>query len=419
MGKHKHTPSGKKLSVQEKDDLRSRLPRLIEEAGSNKEAAKPALRACLALRAPIPAELLDPENIAAAFTVREIATSLNRLSKSEVYLDISSALTAIGKAVDKEAERPQKLRILHGIARTITSKLLKLSGRGVKNKKSAKGGRPRGLAHVRYTAATVSSATDLALWSLRIVRERQTKSRGDIYPLALRWTQTVELLWRNAPSTVALVAVVNFLRSLRTVLPPIVYTKLEAEQGVVNFIRDTSSALHKEAASALLDGRLNELETLFSLSRAIDDKRALLLSELKDVCQSRAADVPPESVEWVARHVEAASPRAKAPTPADESQSVSLDYVAVCLLSAWDAAPESAQSARAFENIRRMARELFKLDLVGTKGEIIAYDERQHDLKSELATPPARVELVRPAVRWSDGVRTRILVRAVVREAQT
>lgn len=418
MGKRKHTPSGKKLSVQEKDDLRSRLPRLIEEAGSNRETAKAALRACLALRTPIPAELLDSDNIAGAFTARQIAGSLNRLSKSEVYFDISGALAAIGKAVSKEVEGSQKRRILYGLTRTVTSKLLKLAQRDVKDRKSSKGGRPRGLPYVHFTAATVSSVADLALWLLRSVSESQTKSRADIYPLAIRWVQTVESLWRSAPSPEALIAVVSFLRSLRTVLPPNVYAKLEAEQGVVDLIRDASSALHKEAASALLDGRLNDLETLFSLSRAIDDKRALLLSELKDICQSRSPDVPPESVEWVARHVEAASPRAKAPTPADESQSVALDYVAVCLLAAWDAASEGEQSARALESVRRMARELFKLDLVGTPGEIVAYNERQHDLKSALTTSPERVELVRPAIRWSDGVRTRVLVRAVVREAQ-
>ena len=122
----------------------------------------------------------------------------------------------------------------------------------------------------------------------------------------------------------------------------------------------------------------------------------------------------PEAIEWVARQIEHRRKNVNAPVAADASQSSELHYIATSLLSAWDASHEGAQSQRSLESVQRLARELFKVDLAGSPGEVVAYDERLHAL-SQNTDVPAEVEIVRPGVRWSDGVRTRFLVRAVVK----
>lgn len=137
-------------------------------------------------------------------------------------------------------------------------------------------------------------------------------------------------------------------------------------------------------------------------------------STLREICETRQSDLLPEAVEWVARHAQVEHTNSRIPTAADESQSVALDYVSACLLSAWDAASDGEQSKRTLDNVRHMAQELFKLKLSGIFGDAVRYDERQHDLKLVTEHTPEKVKVVRPAIVWSDGVRSRIIVSALV-----
>jgi hypothetical protein len=213
---------------------------------------------------------------------------------------------------------------------------------------------------------------------------------------------------------------VTFFNSLRRVLPKSSYADLEEEYAgpkeetqIATLVREANSALFEEAKYALLDGRLKELQTVLN-SIPEERERKILLTELQDLCQKRPSEITPEAMEWVARQIDDRRKNVNAPVAADESQSSELHYIATSLLSAWDASPEGVQSQRSLENVQRLARELFKVDLAGSPGEIVTYDERLHSLIQN-AGVPAEVEIVRPGVRWSDGVRTRFLVRAVVK----
>jgi hypothetical protein len=65
-----------------------------------------------------------------------------------------------------------------------------------------------------------------------------------------------------------------------------------------------------------------------------------------------------------------------------------------------------------------LARDLFKVELTGELGQIVEYQEREHELSPTGGPVPNRVQLIRPGVRWSDGTRTRFLVRAIVKRIE-
>lgn len=416
-------PSGTRaparLSAHEKAEMRRRLPSLLAEAGSSKEATHSALRACIAIRRPIPSNLMSSETLADALEIREIVASLSRLFTSELQVDFSSALVAIRTLASKNPGAPSSRQLLVYLAKAVPSRLLKMAGQQVGHRKV-----PKRLQHAKthkmcFTAATVSSAANLALWILRHLRENRSRRRIAVDTLALGWVRAINTLWLNAPSIDSLVAAMVFGQSLPSVLTPSAYAKLTSEPSVAQFLEHLTSALLDRAKEALLAGRVSDLKTLFSLVEAAADNRARFFSELRGLCQTRGLDLSPEATEWVAGHLPEPTPAHKGPTAVDESQSASLDYVTACLLSAWDAASEGSRSTRALDTVRRLAQDLFKVGLAGKPGEVVPYDERQHELKSTTASPPSRARVVRPAVFWSDGVRTRVLVRALVEPASS
>ena len=414
MEKRKKASRPHRLSSQEKADLRASLSNLLQQADYSAEAAQAALRACLKLRRRVPVALLTRENIASSLSLSEVASSLDHLSGSQVSVDISAALEAIRVLASKQLREPLGRRALLTTTKAVTLRLTKIATQPNRAKEGAKSRGNQNDSQVVFTEPTLSSATDLALWMLTSLFAPQSDSRPSAYPLAIRWMQAVEVIWRRCFFPGAARSAVRFLRSVRRVVPASVYAELKVESSIADFLYDANSALIQEAATSLLEGRLKDLESILALVTRDDDERNRLLSELRYICQSRPSELIPEAVEWVARQIEMGDIVVKSPIPADASQSSALDYVAVCLLSAWDAADEGSRSAQALESIKRLARELFKVDLTGTRGEIVIYDERQHELRSQVSPLPAQVQLIRPGVRWSDGVRTRFLVRAIV-----
>ncbi len=403
---------------QDKTTLRSNLEGLLREAHSNPAAAHAALRACVSLRVPIPPPLLTPENLAGAFQPRDIARFIGRLAAPALYIDVSAALDALRTAITQDPPSPPAPRFLNSLTTSVTSSLFKLSASPRHRQLPAPRPRRPNAPQARFTAATISSATKLALSVLRRFTHQHGRPPARREKTVLLWARTVDALWRTNPTLEALTPALDFAHDLRSALSPDLYSSLIAEPSVARFFSDTNSSASKFAEDALLRGSLGDLETLLFATDRTPNGRAPFVSRLREVCQTRPADLVPEAIEWVARHVESVGHRPAAPQPADPSQSAALDNVAVCLLAAWDAAPEGKQATGALEVLRRMTREVFRVDLAGTPGEIAPYNELEYELKASLPTRPTRVAIVRPAVRWSDGIRTRVLIRALVEPAR-
>lgn len=412
MGSSRKPFKSKKLSVQERAELRARLPELIGQAASNSEASREALQAYLRLRIPLPLELLTSKILSDGLSAREITGSLNRFANSEVYLDISEALIAIRAAAARQLEMTADKRFLSSLSKGITSKLLALSGEA--GSKKPRKHPSKGSEKIRVNPLTISAGADLAIWIIRAVGGAKKQTRGGAHPLAIRWVKTIYVLWRSCPGGEGLSHTAKFLRQLRSAVSPSAYASLMEQPEVISFFRDALSSAINEAPQALLDGRLNDLETYLSVVGNHENDRSQFLSRLSEVCRTQQGDLLPEAVEWVARRADSDSAKSKSPTPADESQSYALNYVSLCLLSSWDASSEGERGVETLKNVRHMARELFKVDLAGTPGEIVRYNQREHDLGSSKVDSPNQVKIVRPGVQWSDGIRSRVLVRAVV-----
>lgn len=412
MVKHKPTIPPIRLSPHEKAELRASLSELLRIAGSDSEAAQKALAACLQLGLKAPSVLLTKENVAATLSLKEISRSLRHLSISQTVIDLSPALSAIRIA---GRQRQPDRKTLLSILRTATMGILKIAQPPVRK---AKGTYKSEAPKIFFSEQTLSSVIDFALWVLGRLFDGSAKYSKSDYSQALRMIQIVEMIWRRSPLLSEGHQVIQFLQALRRTLSKTVYAQLEDEEFIAGFLANAKLALIQEAEDALLESQIKSLESILALARNEKDKGADILSHLQSICIGRPSALLPEAVEWTAGHIEKNTVTTKSPVAVDESQSSSLNYVAASLLSAWDAATEGEKAARALESTRRLARDLFKVELTGELGQIVEYQEREHEISPTDYPVPNKVQLIRPAVRWSDGTRTRFLVRAIVKRIE-
>jgi hypothetical protein len=411
MVKRRTTTPSIRLSTREKAELRASLSELLRKATTDSEAAQKALAACLQLGLKVPSVLLTKENVAATLSLQDISRSLGRLSISHTVFDISPALSAI--LIVGRQQQPDR-KILLSISKTVTTRILKIAQPPVRKSRGPfKNEAPK----IVFSELTLSSVIDFTLWIVGRLFDPSAMHSKAAYSQALRMVQTVELIWRRLPPPSGGRPAILFLQSLPRILPKAVYAELEDEESIAGFLADAKLALIQEAEDALLGAQIKDLESILALARNEKDNGAHILSHLQSICVSRPSSLLPEAVEWTARQIEKDKAPTKSPIAVDESQSSSLNYVALCLLGAWDAATEGEKAARAFESTRRLARDLFKVELMGELGQIVEYQEREHELSSSGSSVPDRVQLIRPGVRWSDGIRTRFLVRAIVKAA--
>src|SRR3972149_3104449 len=127
MDKGKETSRQGRLSAQKRANLLAGLSDLLERAGSSREAAQDALRACLKVRHAVPSALLTKDNIAKTFSLREVISSLERFSASELSLDMSAGLAAIKVLAAEQLKEPVSRRLITNITKAVTSKLTKIS----------------------------------------------------------------------------------------------------------------------------------------------------------------------------------------------------------------------------------------------------------------------------------------------------
>jgi hypothetical protein len=353
---------------------------------------------------------LQKNLLAEAVPPKEIPKLLSRLSRTYTVYDLTAALSALQRGVRREQPDPKTLT---SMARTLSTKLGKIaSPTAGKSKNSHLTNQPE----VLLTESTLACFVDFSLWLLARMFETPSSRRESTYTAALRLAEAVATTWRHTLHQEGRPAA-SFIHGLSKVLPKSVYSDMLDEPSFKLFMEESRHALARDAEAALLQTRIADLDDIFTIVRRDQAEYDRLIAQLVEVRQ-RTTAIGPHAEEWLAEEIERDKPSLKPPTAVDESQSSSLNYVAVTLLAAWAAASEGEKAARAFESTKRLAKELFKVELFGSPDEITIFSERDHEVTDQKTDPGRTVRLVRPAVRWSDGIRIRTLVRAVVEPIQ-
>jgi hypothetical protein len=399
------TPSESRKEVAaQKAVLKASLPDLLRRASSDPKAAEEALRACAMLRKKPPISLVTEPNVSRSFSAIEISKSLSLFSNPTESVSLSVPLTAL--RTKHLTDRKTATQVAKALNRNIT----KLLPRNTKTTRSSKGIKDKPT--VLFTQSTVADSASVVLWILIRLFELSEQNKAPALALARALINSLREIWRHSDRAETAELVVNFFHLLRKNLKRSVYVDLEDDEEISGLAREANAELAGWANFALLDGRLKHLKA--AIRTAEGDERAKILSQLQETCRTHPSQVLPELVEWVAQEIDRVKQVRKPLVAADASQSSDLNYVAVSLLDAWNAATEGDRAARSLMSIERLARDLFSVEFADSVGEVVGFDERTHEI-----TPPGKpattsVRVVRPGIRWSDGTRVRSLVRTLV-----
>ena len=326
---------------------------------------------------------------------------------STLTRDFSAVLVALRARLDRELRSGTSSRQgLVRVATTIPPKVLRLSTTptGPRRRKSRD--------QVFITASTIAAFADLAVWVVKTARTADKRTPPDLRSLAVPWISAVDALWQSAPAGADSRVLAQFWRDVSSALGPTGLESVKSDPRVLAFSARKRDAIRSLATTALHEGRLETLESVEVLLASEEKEWKALLDHFRAASTSAGSKVPEVSIDWLARQLQVAPRRHL--TASDESQAGALDYAAGALLAAWDARSEGPRSQEAYEAIRSMSEAVFKLELVGSPGDRVAYDEGLHELPDRATTPSSAVKLLRPGVRWLDGVRSRTVVRATV-----
>lgn len=412
MASPKATESSKKterLSAEDKRRLRASLNERLQESASNPDAASEALRLALKLHVKVPVQLRSRRNIAQAYSFEEVSRLFERLGDTQYALDLSEPLFALRDLVIKAKPKPT---VVLSVARRVNQRIRRhesntsqtLDGLSL-NKIKRK---------VVFTEGTVTAIIDWTLHAIPRILDSPKKTGPRYHRTAVEMLKSVEIVWRQSVHPCDPTDLIIFVRSLRRLVPTSLYGQLLDEPSFGGFMRDFESSLESVAETALVEARLKDLETIVDYAQRNTDKGTVLWAQLQRFCQTRVSEMVPEAIEWIAHRSDSSTVARNVWMPADPSQSSKLNYVALALLASWEAAEKSDASLNALETTKRMARELFHLDLAGKKDEVVPYVELHHRLSESNVPLPELVKIVKPGVRWTDGTRTRFLIPAIV-----
>jgi hypothetical protein len=383
---------------------------MLEAGTRGGAAAVAALRACCIVGMRPPLELLKAENIRSLST-EDIVRMFSRLGETKTSADYSTALEALRSKVSDPNLTAQSLNTL---SRQIANRLLKLAGTSIK--KTSRLGTLTLRSRLRFTCATGKSAVGLAESLTKAGTAFWTGKRGaeNAYRTTTLWLKALEAIVPGDSDLESIASVLRLWRNLRSLLPPSAHLRLASDDRTSAYIKSLRAQVPDRIEPALLDGRIDLLRQLLHLAESDPDLRTRILSGLRETGARRLLEMPAGVSEWLVTEVPHTRESPKtSPKPADESQSAAVESVAACLLSAWDAATDPVRAPDALKALRAVAHDLFKVDLIGEVGEIVKFDSRYHETPQG-ATDLDAARIVRPGVLWSNGLRSRAIIRALV-----
>ena len=186
---------------------------------------------------------------------------------------------------------------------------------------------------------------------------------------------------------------------------------VKADPRSAEFFSRRREALISAASAALSEGRIDTLRSLEDMLVGEAEWKDVT-EHLRALSGSAGSETPETSLAWLSGQIRDRSHRREL-SAADESQAARIDYVAAALMAAWDAMSDGPRGAEAYRAVQIMAESLFDLHMLGSAGDTTTYDELQHEVtRSAPSARPVKVKIVRPGVRWSDGIRNRIVIKA-------
>jgi len=360
-----------------------------------------ALRVCVALGMAPPWPVNDPIVLLKALTVRDVARHIRKFCSLAESVEAKAALEAIRSALSKQNARAV-LKALEKLA------FLPAKKRGTRQTKTV-----RCELEPETASALLGIATRLSTLIVRPSEGEPSKMKSEQRRAVLR--RLLALIFRIAGESedprvcgAALELISQLHRELGV-------SQVEELIGLNHQpYSDLLSSPVRLLPRLLLDGCLRDAEFLAARATLLDESKKKLEECLHAELRTKGGRLPLASRQWAEEFLGQDKQGEVRSRLVDTSSDINLERMATVLLAAWEAKEEGERANSLFRTISGICKTAFRLSLSGEVDEQALFDSQIHESVGSAVLPGQRVKLLRPWVQWSDGVATRIIVRALV-----
>jgi hypothetical protein len=412
-GKSTPNPStGTKPTKPSKRELRSKLDALLPAALDSPASAGECIRILVALKQPVPRQLLQAPILASALRASELARSLSRLSTPTITLDLSVPINALGLQFREGDPDDHAGKSVVAITRALSRAFGELrapESRRAKNERSPTTNEVR-----RFSPETTQAMAHLGGVLVHIASRSRRARREEALDVAQEWSRLVGMAWHDTKDESTTSAVIGFIARCISELGETDSKVLRQHRAVADILAQIQTWALDRGMQLVEDRSVADLERLRGCVQAVSEIRDALDERLLRIL-SDPASKPTYSVEQWIVGLSATAGENYSLSANDPAQSASLGYVAAALLAAWDAGQEGPVGKRALNAVEELAESLFNVRVSGSAGEDVAFDPELHEVVNGRCEKGERVTVVKPLVVWSDGPRIKRLVRALVK----
>lgn len=372
--------------------VRGDVGRLLAEP--NLWPAEMRLRGYLAIGRPPEPALLTPSLLRRALSAGDCVVFAKLLARRNVFIDADAVFSTLASYMRSE-RGIQIERIAPALARTVTR---------WHSKK----------APLPLDTPSLRAYIDVVFALLEKTRESQSRVRKTLDPVLLKLVIFAVLDAGTTGTTALQFQVLKLLASANNVLEPELSDALDrlddfrsARNSVIN---GTIEQLRRMAISGKKDDFQTSARNLLRSKVAERETKQLL-----ETLYSDRGQLDPDIQRALADLLEL-SHETRSPVPKFEASpgaSVQSTQLASSLIRSWSAANDSPHAREAFDELRSVLRNFFRIELKGEPGETAEFNPLVHELVRAKDERPLRVRLIRPRIEISDGSVTTILIKGL------
>lgn len=362
------------------------------------------LRASLSIgENPLP-HILQASTIIHALEPLDIIRYAKRLSLSSQTIEATAVFVGLQTALQESAAAETPSQLVRKIVASVKKWLKWVDS-----------------AHGNLTETTETALLDLILFLIRKVAPSKKLSGKKLEKFKKMILPLSDLSLGLVAKSLFPETLIRTMRLLRIISENVSISFLEEileDDKRYQLLEEALGRMPTYVKKAAYDGRVDRLETMATSVTLIPSADLRFQAVIREIWDKKSAVLTDEVQKFIYEYLkidQGFAPRAI--TLADRSEDLRIPQVASALLSSWEAREDSLKGAEAFKVLNAVAQKFFNLRICGEVGNVIEFDSRVHEFPGA-PIGEGQVVIVRPWVEWTEGSRSKVIIRAIAEKSK-
>lgn len=361
------------------------------------------LRAFLSIRENPPPNILQAPTISGALIPTDILGYSRRLSICSEAFEASQIFLSLGYYLQERMKAQVQLRMINSIVLGICKWM-----NWVESKQA------------RLTAGTEIAVVDLINLLIQKIDCLQKAKGSKRLRIGKNITHLTDLLLELAVKSnfaETFLKVMGVLKLIGEKISSSIFEKMLEEATRYQLFEQLIERIPIYSKKFLDDGRVDKIRDLAMVVPNIMGADSRFKAFVEDFWKKGGEKLPDEVRKFIRGYlgiIEGTIPMGI--VLADESEGFHIFQLATALLLSWEACADSPKAAEAFNVFKLVAKNFFNIRISEEVGNIVTFDPKLHEIPGT-SIEEGQVRVLRPWIEWSEGSKSRVLIRAIVEEA--